>query len=121
MTLSRWLALVVAVALAACGSDKADVSDVARNELQPRVAEIRELADAKQADQVQAKLTELRLVIGDLLQRGELTGQGADDLRAAATNIESQLDLITTTTQPPPPRDEGDDEEDEENEHEEDD
>lgn len=121
MTRHRWLALVVAVALGACGSGKADVSDVARNELAPRVAEIRELADAKQADHVRAKLAELRLMIDDLLQRGELTGQGADDIRAAAANIESQLNLITTTTQPPPPQDEGDDEHDEEDEEDEDD
>lgn len=113
MTRRRWLALVVVVALGACTSDDADVSDAARSELQPRVVEIRELADARQAEHVQTKLTELRVVVDDLQQRGELTRQGAEDVRAAAASIESQLQLITTTTtQPPRERDDDDDDDD---------
>lgn len=115
MTGRRWLALVVAIALGACGADKADVSDDARVELEPLVAEIRALADARQADQLHARLAELQLVVDDLLQRGELTQQGADEVRAAAASVASQLGLITTTTQPPPPdNDRDDDDRDEE-------
>lgn len=129
MTRRRWLGVIGVIgvigvfAVGACGADGARMSDAARDELQPRVVEIRALADARQAEQVKLKLEELRFTVNDLFQRDELTEQGADDVLSAADRIEAQLGLITTTTQaPPPPSDRGDDEDrDEDDEDEEDD
>lgn len=109
------LVLCGAVALAGltgCG-DEPRASDTAAEELQLRVAEIRELANARQPDQVTAKLSELRLVVDDLRRRDELTEEGAREVLAAAAAVDAQLGLITTTTtttttQPPPSEDDGD-------------
>lgn len=103
------------VTIVGCGKGSDDVSETARNELQPRVAEIRHLADARQADRVQAKLDELRGLVEDLRARGELSDEGIGAVLAAAGDVTAQLQLITTTSQPPPPRDH-EDEDDEEHE-----
>lgn len=124
--MTRLLAVVVfaGVVLGGCGGDSTDVSKSAAAELQPRVAEIRQLAGQRQADQVAAKLAELRLRVSDLVQRGELSERAGQEIIASAEGVQAQLTLITTTTTtvpPPPPRKERDREEDEDREDEEDD
>lgn len=115
------IGVIVLAALGGCAGDDPDVSDTAAEALQPRVAEIRELAVQRRADQVTTKLAELRLVIEDLRQRGELSEQGAEDVLAAADAVQGQLALITTTTQPPPPERADEDDDDRDHEEEEDD
>lgn len=94
-------ALVLA-SLVGCADEPRAVSDTAAEELQPRVAEIRALAGARQPEQVTAELAELRLVVEDLQRRDELSEQGAQEVLAAADAVAAQLGLITTTTTQPP-------------------
>lgn len=109
--MKRLLALVVVagVLVAGCGDENSDVSDSAAAELQPRVAEIRQLAGQRQADQVAAKLAQLRSRVTDLVQRGELSERAGQEIVASLDGVQGQLALITTTTTttttPPPPRD----------------
>ena len=115
----RAILLVVAlsVAVAGCGADKPDITDNAGAQLQARVAEIRRLAAERQADQVAAKLAELRKVTEDLRAADQLSDDAARKVIAAAEAVQAQLALITTTTTttPPPPREDKDrDEEDKE-------
>lgn len=104
-----WCGALVLASLAGCADEPSALSGTAAEELQPRVAEIRALAGARQPDQVTAKLDELRLVVEDLQRRDELSEQGAQEVLAAADAVGAQLGLITTTTtqppttQPPPP------------------
>lgn len=60
--MKRLLAVFVlaGVLMGGCGGDRTDVSKSAAAELQPLVAQIRQLAEQRQADQVAAKLAELR-------------------------------------------------------------
>lgn len=120
MTRSGLLVGALALVLVAgCGNGKGDFSDTAANELRPRVAEIRDLATARQPDQANAKLVELRAIVEDLQARGELSEKAAREVLAAADAVNTQLGLITTTTttEPPPPdEDEHEDEDDEDDE-----
>lgn len=95
------LALVI---LAGCRNGKGDVSDTAGDELRPRVAEIRDLATARQADQANRKLVDLRALVEDLQGRGELSEKAAGEVLAAADAVSTQLGLITTTTTTEQPR-----------------
>lgn len=107
------------VFVAGCGNGRGDVSDTAGGELRPRVAEIRDLATARQPEQASAKLVELRAMVEDLQGRGELSDPAAREVLAAADAVSAQLGLITTTTtsEPPqPPEQEGEEDEGEEEE-----
>lgn len=121
--------VVVGGLMAGCGGDNPDISDAAAADLQPRAAEIRNLAGQRHADQVAAKLAEMRSLVDDLVQRGELSDRAAREILAAAGEVQGQLVLITTTTTAPLPRpsedghheDEDDDEDEDEEEREEED
>lgn len=101
--MKRLLAALLAagVLVGGCGGDSRNVSGSAAAELQPRVAEIRQLAAQRQADRVAAKLAELRAQVADLVERRELSERAAQQILAAARRVEGQLALITTTTTPP--------------------
>ena len=100
---ARWILCVgLALAVVGCGHGRAGVSPDAGAQLKPRVAEIRALATARQADQASAALADLRRLVADLHSRHELTDQGAGNVLAAADAVSAQLVLITTTTTIPP-------------------
>ena len=95
----RWLLCAcLALVIVGCGRGRAGVSPDTGAQLEPRVAEIRALATARQPDQVTAKLADLRRLVADLRSRDELTAQAAQAVLAAADAVGGQLVLITTTT-----------------------
>ena len=96
--MTRRRILVCLLVLAACGSDGGDISDDAGAALQPKVAEIRQLASTRQADALMAKLAELRGVVGQLEADGELTSGAAAEILSSLAAVEAQVPLITTTT-----------------------
>ena len=106
---TRLLSGALALAfLVGCGNKESEMSDTAADELQLRVAEIRELANARRSDQVATKVAELHAAVADLQGRGDLSDRRALEVLAAADDVSAQLGLITTTTastttQPPPP------------------
>ena len=119
MTRDRVGALTVSCALglavlAGCGDDPSPNGGTAAAELQARVAEIRALAESRDAEAVAVELRDLRLTVEDLQGRGELDDERAAAIVSAAEAVDAQLGLITTTTTttttttpPPPPRPKG--------------
>lgn len=124
MRRALFISVMALATFAGCAGDEPDLTDAAAEALQPRVAEIRQLAAQRQADQASAKLAELRLAIEDLRRRGELSDRGAQEVLDAADAVQSQLALITTTTTrplpEPPDEDDDRDHEDEEDRDEDD-
>lgn len=112
------VAFVLAVA-AACGDDP-DVSEDASAVLQERVAEIRTLAEARQADAVIAKIDELNALVEQLRTDGEISDEAADEILASIAAVRQNVTTITTTTTttttapPPPPDDDEDEDKDDE-------
>lgn len=114
-SLLRAVAIAVAAVVAlgaACGGGDPDISGDASSALEPKVAEIRQLAAARQAEQAKAKLAELRGAVEELRSSGDLSDQRAGEILLAADAVETRLALVTTTTIPPPPPDEDEDDED---------
>lgn len=112
------LASAAVLPLACSGDDDAAISETAAIELQPRVAEIRQLATAGQPEAALAKVAELDAVLDDLVERDELSAGAAAAVLDQAHAVADELQHVTTTTtattappptEPPPPA--GDDEE----------
>ena len=93
--------------LASCGGSDA-LSRPAAARLQPPVAAIRAAAAGDDRAGATAAVAELRTVVADLRQTGEISGQQASEILAAGAQVESQLALLsvpppettTTTTEP---------------------
>ena len=105
----RWAALSLAavLALAACGAGGGDLSQAAAARLGPQVAAIRSAATAGDRAGAEAAVAQLRATIAQMEQAGEIPGERAKDMLAAAAAVEAQLGLLpapttTTTTAPPP-------------------
>jgi len=90
--------LLGALLLTSCSGSKADVSATAARQLDPKIAEVRAAAGAGQTDEAKAKLAELRSLVTELEDKGELDSPGARRVLDAAAGVEQQLDVFTTTT-----------------------
>jgi hypothetical protein len=101
------------VALGACGSGEADVSEPAARLLDAQVAAVRTAAAGRDRAGAAQQLTSLRTSVARLREQGEISGDAAARIGRAADAVEAQLTLIplptttttTTTTAPPPPED----------------
>jgi hypothetical protein len=130
----------------ACGGGGTDVSEAAAIRLEPEVQALRQAAADGNREAAGQELADLRRLVDELSATGELGGDGARRILAAATEVEANLDLLAststipattaattappiTTTEPPLPplppatedkRDKEDKEEDDEDDEEED-
>jgi len=101
----------LALGLGACGSNGPGVSQGARNDLNPLVAQVRERAAAHDAVGAERVLATLRRKVNQLEQSNAIGEHDATAIRHAATEVAHRLTLITTTTTttttttvaPPPP------------------
>lgn len=117
MRMIRLVAVPVAIAIAilgACGGDQPDLSTSASAVLQERVAEIRTLAEAREADAVIAKVDELRSLVEQLRDDGEISADAAERILASVAAVSENVATITTTTTTTAPPDEDEDEDDDE-------
>jgi len=98
----------LALGLGACGSNGPGVSQAARNDLNPLVAQVRERAAAHDAVGAERVLATLRRKVNQLEQSNAIGEHDATAIRHAVTEVVHRLTLITTTTTtttvaPPPP------------------
>jgi hypothetical protein len=108
-------AVLTAVALSGCGSSSPDISEDASNQLELRVAAVRNAASARDRAGAEAALADLRRSVETLRSRDEVSSDRATEILDAAATVEARLQSIpttttTTTTLPPPTR--GQDEDD---------
>ena len=96
------LGLVVSV-FSACGGADPGINDAAARSLEPRIAQVRAAAEARQPDVVRARLAELRSEVEALRRQGRLTEAGAARIVGAVGGVEDNLMLITSTTTAPRP------------------
>ena len=94
--------LVVSV-FSACGGADPGLNDAAARSLEPRIAQVRAAAEARQPDVVKAKLAEIRSEVEALQRQGKLTEAGAARIVEAVGGVEGNLTLITSTTTIPLP------------------
>jgi hypothetical protein len=98
--------VLIAVALAGCGSSSPGISRDASNRLQLQVQAVRDAATARDRSLAEARLAELRRSVTDLRDRGRVSGNRATRVLDAAAEVETQVQTIpttTTTTAPLPP------------------
>jgi predicted component of type VI protein secretion system len=109
------LAAYATVALAGCGSSSPSISEDASQQLELRVAAVRNAASARDRAGAEAALADLRRSVETLRSRDEVSSDRATEILDAAATVEARLQSIpttttTTTTLPPPTR--GQDEDD---------
>lgn len=100
----RWIprsavALMIAVALVACGPGAAGE---AYEDLQRRVAEIRESAEARDETTTAQRIAELRAQVAQLSREGVIGQPDAERILTAASGVEANLGLIAPPPPPPP-------------------
>lgn len=122
MRRSALLLAAILVVVPACGGGGTDVSEAAAIQLEPEVQALRQAAADGNREAAGQELADLRRLVDELSATGELGGDGARRILAAATEVEANLDLLagtsttptttvppattappTTTTDPPPP------------------
>jgi|SRR5688572_27675667 len=96
------------VALGGCGGF-GGISSSASADLTSRVAEVRAAVADGDRDAAEQALSDLRLVVLNLSQRGELTEDKADAILDATTDVRATLSLMPTTTTTTFPIDDDDD------------
>ena len=96
----RLLAIVAPAAtfLAACGGGSPPVSDDAASELHAQVSAVRAAVGGHDAAQAARALDTLRASVARLRRAGDVSGDRAEEILAAATAVQDQLVSITTTT-----------------------
>lgn len=87
-------ALVAAVALVGCGSP--DLSPEASRALSHEVAAAREAAEAGQPEVAASRLDRLREQVQRLREAGELSDERAEEVLAAAEQVDEALALLGT-------------------------
>ncbi|HEX2030049.1 MAG TPA: hypothetical protein VHL78_01420 [Actinomycetota bacterium] len=112
--------LATAVALASCASP-GDLSSAAAQDLRAHVAAVRASAEAMDPAAASGQLEELRGAVGHWLEAGELDRARAEEILAAADDVESALGLLAAPAEPPPADDPVEEPEDEAREPEDDD
>ena len=117
--LGRTVAVMVLgmVSLApACGTSSPAMSSEAERQLQTQVQAVRSAAENRDRTHADLALGELRTSVATLRRDGKLTAAKANDILAAAADVETQLAAIPATTTstttaltapapPPPPQD----------------
>jgi hypothetical protein len=97
-------ALMFVALLASCGgSSSGEITDQARSELQPLVAEVRRAAESFDPDGAANALAGLRQAVAALHARQEIDSARAEAILTAAARVEARLSLTPTTTIPPTP------------------
>lgn len=109
------MTVLLLVAVVACGGEDPGISDDASRALQANVAEVRSRASARDAEGMNASLTELQALVGRLRDAEEISDDMAEEILASAAAVRANAASITTTTTTttaPPPDDEADDDKD---------
>ena len=99
----RRLGFLVLLVLVGCGQEGAGIGDTASAALQPQVQQVRAAATSGDRAGAARELAELRQMVTDLRQRGDLSESAAAKVLAAAAEVEAQLEEgITPATQVAP-------------------
>jgi hypothetical protein len=101
-----------AFAFAACGSDIPTMSDRAARELASHVADVRAAIAAGDPEAANDELSDLHLVVVNMVGREEITKGKGESILAAARDVDVALGLMSpSTTTTLPTFDEDDDDE----------
>ena len=96
------LLLLLLLLLVGCGKEGAGVSQSASAALDPQVRQVRVAATNGDPAGAARELAELRRMVADLRQRGELSESAAARVLAAAAEVEARLAGLTPATQVAP-------------------
>ena len=97
------LLVLLPVLLAGCGQDGAGIGQSASAALDPQVQQVRDAATSGDHAGAARELAELRQMVADLRQQGELSESAAARVLAAAAEVEARLEAgITPATQVAP-------------------
>jgi hypothetical protein len=92
-------AVLIALALGACGgNDGGEITDGARASLTPLVANVRNSAESFDPDGAAHALTTVRQEVERLRASGDIGEGRAQEILAAAVQVERRLELAPTTT-----------------------
>ncbi len=96
----RRLVVLIALAIlpAACATTNSGLSQTARAKLTPLVQQVRQATESFDSDAARRALADVRATVATLRRRGAITQSKADEILAAAAEVESRLALTPTTS-----------------------
>ena len=90
--------MALLVVVPACGEEGADISEAAAIQLDSQVQDLRRAAADGSRQVAEQELGQLRSLVEELSASGELGDDGARRIRAAADEVEANLDLLVPAT-----------------------